>query len=362
MSRLRPSRLCSWVVALASLAALAAFSSPILAQEAQQQPQQQQTQAAPANQPQAEIPPPPPRQSVTEEMLMRDNSRIVGRVSIPDTKLGFLEQPQGRTWRQFHETWGPWILGVAVLLTLIVLALLYMFRGRQRYPREGRPVYVIRYRAFERFNHWMTATSFVILALTGLNYVFGKRLLMPLIGPNAFGDFSQVAKLAHNFFAWPFVLGVLVMLFVWARDSLPRRVDYEWIRTGGGVFRETGHISAGRFNAGQKLLFWFVVLLTIVMFGSGLMLLFPFALTDVNSMQLWGSVHTIAGALFVAMIIAHIYIGTAGTEGAFTGMGTGEVELAWARHHHDLWADQATRADTPPEPVPPGHTAPTRGS
>lgn len=362
MLKIGSSRLRSSVIALASLVTLAVFSGPLFAQE-QESIQQQQTQAAPANQPQAQIPPPPPRQSVTEEMLMRENSRIVGRVSIPDAKLGYLEQPQGRTWRQFHETWAPWILGAAVLLTLLVLVLLYMFRGRQRYQREGRPVYVIRYRAFERFNHWMTATSFVVLALTGLNYVFGKRLLMPLIGPGAFGDFSQIAKFAHNFFAWPFVLGVLVMLVVWARDNLPRRVDYEWLRAGGGLFGESGHVSAGRFNAGQKILFWLVVLVTLVLFGSGLMLLFPFALADVNSMQLWGSVHTIAGAFFIAMILAHIYIGTAGTEGAFAGMGTGEVDLAWARHHHDLWADEAAPAQArPPEPIPPGHTAPTRGS
>lgn len=348
-----------------SLAASMAFLilEPANAQQQQPPAQEQQVGQATQQQPAAAPPALPPRQSVTEEMLLRENSRIVGRVSIPDGKLSYLEQPQGRTWRQFHERWAPWILGAAVLLTLLVLVLLYALRGPQRYVREGPPVYVIRYSAFERFNHWMTAVSFVVLALTGLNYVFGKRLLMPLIGPGAFGDVTQIAKYAHNFFAWPFLLGVLVMIVVWSRDNLPRREDAAWLRAGGGMFGQTRHISAGRFNAGQKILYWLVVLVTLVMFGSGLMLLLPLSYTDVNGMQVSGAVHTIAGALFIAMILAHIYVGTAGTQGAFSGMGTGEVDLAWARHHHDLWARDARVADTTttvPETVAPARPSPTR--
>lgn len=320
-------------------------------------PQQPQTSQAPAQG--VQVPAPPPRQSVTEEMLLREHDRIIGRVSIPDAKLSYLEQPQGRTWRVFKESWAPWILGLALILTLLVLTLLHMFRGSQRYAQDGSSVRILRYGAFERFNHWMTATSFVILALTGLNYVFGKRLLMPLMSPGAFGDFSQIAKYAHNFFAWPFTLGVLVMIVVWTRDNLPRRIDLEWLRAAGGLRGGGAHISAGRFNAGQKMLFWTVVLSTIIIFGSGVALMFPLTFLDVNGMQLWGAVHSIAAAFFIAMIIGHIYIGTAGTQGAFGGMGSGEVDLAWARHHHDVWAQDAVRTNGA-EPVAPSpaHVAP----
>lgn len=356
MKNIRRSLLALGPLALGASLAFLVFIEPAAAQQQAQAPVQQQQQTA--------APTPPPRQSVTEEMLLRENSRIVGRVTIPDERLAFLEQPQGRTWRQFHEVWGPWIVGLAIVLTLLALVLAYAIAGRQRYEREGPDVRVVRYSGFERFNHWMTAVSFIVLALTGVNYVFGKRLLMPLIGPAGFGDFSQISKYAHNFFAWPFVIGVLVMLFIWARDNLPRRVDREWVRAGGGVFARGRHISAGRFNAGQKLLFWFVVLLTILMFGSGLMLLFPLTWIDVNGMQIAGGVHTIAGALFIAIILAHIYIGTLGTEGAFNGMGSGEVDLAWARHHHDLWAREARRADAhePREPAAPARPAPSQGA
>jgi formate dehydrogenase subunit gamma len=350
------------VVTFAFAVAIVCAMSPSLphAQAQQAPPQPQITQrAAPSQAQQAQVPPPPPRQSVTEDMLLRENDRIVGRVSIPDSKLSYLEQPQGRTWRAFKESWAPWILGLAVTLTLLVLLLVYLLRGPQRYVRDALPVFLIRYSVIERFNHWMTATSFIVLAFTGLNYVFGKRLLMPLVGPDAFGEFSQVAKYAHNFFSWPFTLGVLIMIVVWTRDNLPRRIDLDWLRAGGGLLKNSRHVSAGRFNAGQKLLFWAVVLASVIIFGSGLALLFPFTFLDVNGMQLWSSVHSIAAALFIALILGHIYIGTAGTEGAFSGMGRGEVELAWARHHHDLWAENAPRAQKPEAGLPPaGYVAP----
>ncbi len=343
--------------ALFALALSAGWVAPsaLLHAQTQQGPQSQTLPTQTGPQPpaqQLQVPPPPPRQSVTEDMLLRENDRIIGRVSIPDAKLGYLEQPQGRTWRVFKENWAPWILGLAVILTLLIVVVVYMLRGSQRYERDGSSIRLIRYSSIERFNHWMTATSFIVLALTGLNYVFGKRLLMPLMSPEAFGGFSQFAKYAHNFFAWPFVLGVLIMIAVWTRDNLPRRVDLAWLRAGGGFGPNAAHLSAGRFNAGQKLLFWVVVLSTIIIFGSGLALMFPLTFLDVNGMQLWGAVHSIAAALFIAMIIGHIYIGTAGTEGAFGGMGTGEVDLAWARHHHDLWAQEAVRK-SPEEPASP---------
>ena len=69
--------------------------------------------------------------------------------------------------------------------------------ARSRLRSPGRKI--LRFNAFERFTHWLTAISFIVLALTGLNYVFGKRLLMPLLGPDAFAAWSQCAKYAHNY-------------------------------------------------------------------------------------------------------------------------------------------------------------------
>jgi formate dehydrogenase subunit gamma len=70
-------------------------------------------------------------------------------------------------------------------------------------------------------------------------------------------------------------------------------------------------------------------------------------------MQLAQVVHAVVALLFVALILAHIYIGTLGMEGAFEAMGTGEVDLNWAKEHHDVWlAEQLEKGNGPRQPAP----------
>ncbi|MDB5651634.1 MAG: formate dehydrogenase, gamma subunit [Hyphomicrobiales bacterium] len=302
--------------------------------------------------------PNPTADSVNEDSLFKQESKIDGRVTIPDQRSANLIQPQGREWRDFHERWLPWIAGTAILGMLILLCLFYMIRGRVRSDFSDSGGKILRFNFLERFTHWMVATCFVILALSGLNYFFGKRLLMPLMGPAAFGEFSQWAKYSHNFFAWPFTLGVLMMVVLWLRDNIPTQVDWAWLKGGGGIIGHR-HVSAGRFNAGQKIVFWGVTLGGLAMFLSGLSLIFPFTLFGVNGMQLVNVTHGLIGGLFIAGILAHIYIGTLGMEGAFEAMGTGTVDIAWARQHHDLWVEGETNpAMVDDRKLPPGSTRP----
>ncbi len=101
-----------------------------------------------------------------------------------------------------------------------------------------------------------------------------------------------------------------------------------------------GHPPAYRFNAGQKLLYWFVAFAGVGIAATGYLLMFPFYATDIAGMQIAQVVHSLIGVLFVALIIAHIYIGTIGMEGAFEAMGSGTVDVAWAKQHHSLWLAQ----------------------
>ena len=282
----------------------------------------------------------PTASAVSEDQLFRQLDKLSGRVSIPDGKAALLEQPQGREYRGFREGTLPWLGGLFVLGILALLAVFYFTRGRIRLEhseQSGRKIQ--RFNAFERFTHWMTAMSFIVLAISGLNYIFGKRLLMPLIGPDAFATWSQYAKYAHNFLSWPFMLGVLFMLVVWIRDNIPDRYDAAWLRAGGGFFGR-GHPPARRFNAGQKVIFWSVVLGGIALSASGLVMMFPFSVTDINGMQLSQYIHASVGVVLIAIMIAHIYIGTLGMEGAYDAMGSGEVDLAWAKAHHSLWVEE----------------------
>src|SRR3546814_6197595 len=99
-----------------------------------------------------------------------------------------------------------------------------------RTQAEESGVTIQRFNAIERFAHWVTATSFIILAITGLNYVFGKRLLMPLIGPDAFSTWSQWSKYAHTSTSWLFMAGVLVLFVLWIKDNIPDRYDWVWLK------------------------------------------------------------------------------------------------------------------------------------
>ena len=282
----------------------------------------------------------PTAASVREDQLLRELNKLQGRVSIPDGKASMLEQPQGREWRSFREDWLPWIGGIAVVGMLLALFAFYFTKGRLRLEQsEESGVKIQRFNVFERFAHWLTASCFIVLAISGLNYIFGKRLLMPVIGPDAFAALSQWAKYAHNYLAWPFMIGIVCMLVVWLKDNIPNRIDLAWIKAGGG-FLGDGHPSAYRFNAGQKMIFWIVVIGGALMSASGVVMLFPFSATDINGMQLTQVVHAVIGVLFIAVILAHIYIGSLGMEGAYDAMGSGEVDLAWARSHHDLWVEQ----------------------
>jgi formate dehydrogenase subunit gamma len=262
--------------------------------------------------------------------------RAEGRIDIPDTKAGVLIQPAGRTWDYFHEVLLRWSGAIVILGMIAVLGVAYLIIGRLPISegRSGRKI--LRFGAIERFAHWLTAVSFVVLGLTGLNITFGKVLLLPVVGPDAFSSISQWAKYIHNFTSAAFVVGLVLIIVIFFRDNLPEKVDIDWVKQGGG-FIKSKHAPASRFNFGEKLVYWLSLLAGVAVSVSGVLLLFPFFGTDILDMQLAQVVHAIVAILFIALILGHIYIGTLGMEGAFEAMGTGEVDLNWAKEHHDLW-------------------------
>jgi len=285
----------------------------------------------------------PTAQSVQEDKLLnalKEGDKISGRISIPDTNASNLIQPAGRDWRDFHRGKLPVIGGIAILGMLALLAIFLMVRGRIRIDGGFSGTKILRFASFERFTHWLTASCFIILALSGLNISFGRRLILPLFGADAFSAMSTWAKYAHDFLAFPFMLGLIIMFLIWIKDNIPGSIDWQWIKQGGGILANGKHPPAKRFNAGQKGIFWMVIIGGALMSVSGWFLLFPYIPADVTTMQILTVVHAVIAMLFIAGMLAHIYIGTVGMEGAFDAMGTGEVDLNWAREHHSLWVEE----------------------
>jgi len=326
------TRLASWLrfmLGAIALAGVIALSAPAQAQQ------------APIIDPDASV--------VNEQTLLRELPRIQGDIDQLDPRARVLIQPAGRVWDHFHEVTLYWGGAIVILGTLAALAAAYLLLGRIRISagRSGRKV--LRFKAVERFAHWLTAVSFVILGITGLNITFGKHLLLPLIGYDAFSVVSEAAKYAHNFTSFAFVIGLAFIVAIFIKDNIPDKTDIEWFRQGGG-FIKSKHAPARRFNAGEKLVFWGALGAGILVAVSGYLLLFPFYVTNIAGMQVAQVVHAVIAVLFVALIFGHIYIGTLGMEGAFEAMWTGEVDYNWAKEHHDLWLDDqvAKHAAGPP--------------
>ncbi|MGH6727319.1 MAG: formate dehydrogenase subunit gamma [Pseudolabrys sp.] len=282
-----------------------------------------------------------PTAATSEQQLLNQlhGGVISGQVSIPDKKSANLIHPAGREWREFRTVTLRWIGGIAILGILAVLVIFYLVRGQVKLEsgRSGRTI--VRFNAFERFVHWMTATCFIILAISGLNITFGRPLLLPILGPEAFTAWSDWARLSHHYLSFPFTLGVVLIFLMWIGGNIPNMVDVQWFKRGGGMVGHD-HPPAYRFNGGQKAIYWIVVIGGGAVAATGYLLMFPFYGTTVSGMETAEIVHAVVAVLFVAAMLGHIYIGTMGMEGAFEAMGEGTVDVNWAKEHHSLWLEE----------------------
>ncbi len=281
----------------------------------------------------------PTASAVQEQQLLQQFKVIQGRGTIPDVKSYVLEHPAGRAWRQYRTVTLKWIGGIAILGILALLTSYYMWHGAVRIEagRSGRKI--LRFNAFERFVHWLTGVTFVILGVTGLNITFGRSLLLPWMGPEAFSEWAEWAKFAHNYISFAFTTGIVLMFLMWVARNLPTRADVEWFKAGGGMFGGK-EPPAFKFNGGEKLIFWIASIGGGLAATTGYVLLFPFYGTGISTMELAQVVHSVVGVLYVASMFVHFYMGTIGVEGAFEAMVDGTVDVNWVKERHSLWYEE----------------------
>lgn len=311
---------------------------------------------------------------------------VTSQVRSPGATL--LVQDSGMDWLTFRQgplrEWGGYFL----LGMIVLLALFYLIRGRIRIDAGKSGQKILRFKFIERFAHWLLAGSFLLLAFTGLLTLFGRVAIVPLFGENGLAINSTLligSKWIHNNVSWAFMIALVMVFVMWVVHNLPSRTDLVWLAKGGGIFSKA-HPPAWKFNAGQKIIFWSVIILGASISASGLALLFPFELNmfeatfekmraigitelpiygplpetltphaEMQHAQIW---HAAVSFILMGIVIAHIYIGTIGMEGAYDAMGDGEVDLNWAKEHHSLWVEReqgkVSRTDeTPPTSATP---------
>ena len=301
-------------------------------------------------------------------MWRQVNSGVAGFSSLPKSEApeaGVLIQPfvqypgsrvtnAGEAWRQVRNNWLIPYGGSLLLIVLAAIALFHFKVGPIKVHGEPTGRMVERFSAFERAAHWANVAAFLVLAVSGVVMAFGKFFLLPIMGTTLFGWLSYALKNAHNFAGPLFAVSLLVVIVTFMRDNLPAKGDLAWLLKGGGIF--SGHeIDSGRYNAGEKVVFWggvFVLGITVVVSGLAMDKLLPGLSYDRSTMQIAHMVHSVANLLMLVMMMGHIYLGTLGTKGAYEGMRTGYVDEIWAEQHHKLWLDDIKAGRIPAHRTP----------
>ena len=255
----------------------------------------------------------------------------------------------GEAWRQVRNQWILPYGGALLLIAALAIGLYHWRTGGIGGHEVNTGRLIERFTYFERAAHWAVAISFVVLALSGLVMALGKFVLLPVLGATLFGWLSYALKTLHNFAGPVFTVAMLVFIFGYLRDNLPRAGDLTWLMKAGGMLGGA-HPPSGRFNAGEKIVFWGgVIVLGLIVVASGLVLdkLVPGMQYTRGEMQIAHMIHAVASFLMMAMFVGHIYMGSIGVKGSFQAMRSGYVDEAWAKEHHEDWYDDVKAGRVP---------------
>jgi formate dehydrogenase subunit gamma len=269
--------------------------------------------------------------------------------TIKGRETGVLVQSAGDTWRRIRNGpvtfYGGWLV---VLIAVAVLAF-YFWKGPVKLHDRPSGRLIRRFSTLEQVVHWSAAISFCVLGISGLIMLFGKYVLLPVIGYTLFAWLTALGKNLHNFIAPLFIVSIIAMIFMWLRDNLPKSYDWMWFGKGWAFFTRGEHIPSGRFNAGEKAWFWGgVIVLSVIVSWSGIILLFPnFDQTRAVMQDAW-IWHASAALLYIAISFGHIYMGTIGVEGAYGNMRTGYTDETWAKEHHEIWYNEVKSGSRAP--------------
>ncbi len=203
---------------------------------------------------------------------------------------------------------------------------------RQSKPTGGRKA-VVRFSLRERLVHWIAATSFVYLMLSGLALYFPRLYWMSSI----LGGGTTI-RVWHPYAGVVFFVALAVMFYTWVRCMLIYPEDRQWLLNIRSYITHSDKDlpEIGRFDPGQKMFFWLMVLAGFFLLISGIPMWFPDKFSwNVRLASIF--THEVASTAAIGGIIVHIYMGTIGVPGALRAMTRGWVTHEWAKTHHARW-------------------------
>ena len=199
----------------------------------------------------------------------------------------------------------------------------------------GKPVTVDRYTGAARINHWITATSLVLLALSGLSLFHPRLFFLSAI----FGG-GPSTRIIHPWIGVVLFFSFLGLFLRFWRANLWKREDSGWLAHGRDVLadHEERAPEVGKYNAGQKLVFWSMSILIIVLIATGLVMWdqYFYAYTSIEQKRWAVLAHSITAIVIICVWIIHVY-SAIWVRGTIRAMTRGSVTGGWAWRHHRKW-------------------------
>jgi len=234
----------------------------------------------------------------------------------------------------FHQE----ILSPTISILMIIIIFLVILHYHSYGPKRVQFIYgsgeIKRFSLYERGIHLFRLIAFIILAVTGLIIAFNLSHWQQLL----FSSPHQMLWI-HIVAGFVFILTTIGGLMAWFRDALFASYDKEWVKRVGGYLGFKGEVPAGRFNAGQKMFYWFSGILGLIMSVTGMLLVFKYSF-PLSIICIMSTIHNLFGFFLIAGVLAHAYLGTVANPGTWRVLVDGYVTRHWAKHHHPNWYHQ----------------------
>jgi formate dehydrogenase subunit gamma len=199
----------------------------------------------------------------------------------------------------------------------------------------GPPVQVSRYTGATRFNHWITATCLVLLALSGLALFHPSLFFLSSL----FGG-GQWTRAIHPWIGVVLFFSFAGLFVRFWKANLPVREDGTWIARIIDVLRdhEERLPELGKYNAGQKFVFWSMSALIVVLIITGIVMwdTYFYDFTTIEQKRIAVLIHSVAAICAILVWILHVYAGI-WVKGSVRAMTSGKVTGGWAWRHHRKW-------------------------